>query len=110
MKINRVKFFQGYKQHWGIINQDKVNDLNFLLDKLDASEKISGTDWDIVRAKYAYILATVYHETAFTYDPISEYGSRRYLMSKAYYPFYGRGYVQLTWRGNYKVFGDFLGI
>jgi hypothetical protein len=31
-------------------------------------------------------------------------------MSKSYYPYYGRGYVQLTWKANYKVFGGFLGL
>ncbi|WP_234262251.1 peptidoglycan-binding protein [Klebsiella aerogenes] len=54
----------------------------------------------------AYILATTYHETATTMQPIAEYGKG------AGYPYgvpdpvtgqtyYGRGYVQLTWKDNY---------
>lgn len=61
----------------------------------------------------AYILATVWWETANTMQPIQEYGSLKYLKSKKYYPYFGRGYVQLTWKENYqrasKVFGvDFV--
>lgn len=51
----------------------------------------------------AYMLATTYHETAFTMAPVSEYGGESYLKSKPYYPYYGRGYVQLTWLDNYKA-------
>lgn len=55
--------------------------------------------------KLAYVFATAWHETAFTLDPVSEYGGEAYLKSKPYYPFYGRGYVQLTWEDNYKLYG-----
>lgn len=50
----------------------------------------------------AYMLATVYHETAYTMQPIREGGGQKYLRSKRYYPWFGRGYVQLTWERNYK--------
>jgi hypothetical protein len=46
----------------------------------------------------AYVLATVYHETAATMRPIEEYGGS----STRYAPWYGRGDVQLTWEDNYK--------
>ncbi len=111
MKIVESTFFNGYKEFFNsTLPQEQFDDLKFFIDKLNASEKISGTEWDVVRAKYAYVLATVYHETAYSFDPISEMGSRRYLMGKAYYPYYGRGYVQLTWKENYRKFGEFLGI
>lgn len=110
MTINRVKFYEGYRLKFGKISEEQFQDLDFFLNKLDLSEKITGENWDIVRAKYAYVFATVYWETAQTFDPISEYGSRRYLMSKSYYPYYGRGYVQLTWEVNYMKFGEFLGL
>jgi predicted chitinase len=48
----------------------------------------------------AYILATAWHESRF--KPIIEWGGQAYLKSKAYYPYYGRGFVQLTWLSNYK--------
>jgi putative chitinase len=50
----------------------------------------------------AYIMATVYWETGRTFQPIKEQGGQKYLRAKKYWPFYGRGYVQLTWEENYK--------
>jgi hypothetical protein len=63
----------------------------------------------------AYILATVEHETKGSFLPIEE---AYYLGSKAkeyqkklkYYPWYGRGFVQLTWESNYKKYAKLLGI
>ena len=49
----------------------------------------------------AYMLATTFHETGRTMWPITEYGSQSYLTSKPYYPYVGRGFVQLTWEENY---------
>lgn len=64
----------------------------------------------ILRNQLAYILATAYHETAHTMKPVKEYGGETYLKSKRYYPYVGRGYVQLTWDYNYRKAGDKLGI
>ncbi|HCE4778080.1 TPA: peptidoglycan-binding protein [Vibrio parahaemolyticus] len=54
----------------------------------------------------AYVLATTYHETARTMQPIEEYGKgagheygEPHEMTGQTY--YGRGYVQLTWYDNY---------
>jgi len=49
----------------------------------------------------AYMLATTYHETAQRMWPITELGSQDYLQSKEYWPYIGRGFVQLTWQTNY---------
>ena len=53
----------------------------------------------------AYALATAYHETNATMQPVRE----AYWLSEAwrkknlrYWPWYGRGYVQLTWEENYE--------
>jgi hypothetical protein len=59
---------------------------------------------------FAYCLATAWHETAFTMQPVVEYGGDTYLKSKPYYPWYGRGYVQLTWEENYQKQDDKLGL
>ena len=48
----------------------------------------------------AYMLATVLHETVKMW-PVTEYGSQEYLQSKPYWPYIGRGFVQLTWDYNY---------
>lgn len=61
----------------------------------------------------AYVFATVEHETAGTWAPVreafwlSEEWRRRNLR---YYPYYGRGYVQITWKANYQKFADLLGV
>jgi len=52
----------------------------------------------------AYALATACHETAYTMQPVREaYWLSENWRSKnlRYFPFYGRGYVQLTWKENY---------
>ena len=61
-------------------------------------------------AQTAYVLATAYHETAHKMKPVREMGGEKYLKSKKYYPFVGMGYVQLTWKDNYKKAGDKLGV
>lgn len=63
----------------------------------------------------AYVLATADHETNHTFKPVEE----AYWVRNAdawrrrnlrYYPFYGRGYVQLTWERNYRSYSDLIGI
>ncbi|MBT1155725.1 hypothetical protein J1C56_08985 [Aminobacter anthyllidis] len=53
----------------------------------------------------AYILATDYHETAHTMQPVREMGGEKYLRSKRYYPWVGEGLVQVTWEENHRKFG-----
>lgn len=53
----------------------------------------------------AYMLATVFWETARQIQPIREQGSDAYLRSKPYYPWIGEGLVQVTWEANAKKFG-----
>jgi hypothetical protein len=42
--------------------------------------------------------------------PLCERGGERYLKSKPYYPYVGRGYAQLTWDYNYRKAGKLLGV
>ena len=61
----------------------------------------------------AYVLATAYHETAHTMKPVREaywLGEEWRRVNLRYYPWYGRGYVQLTWEGNYEHAGEMLGL
>ena len=63
----------------------------------------------------AYMLATTYHETARTMQPIEEYGKgkgKRYgrIDPKTGHAYYGRGFVQLTWASNYITMGKILGV
>lgn len=62
----------------------------------------------------AYALATAFHETAGTMQPIREYGrgkGRKYgVVGKHGQVAYGRGYVQLTWDFNYERADRELGL
>jgi predicted chitinase len=67
-----------------------------------------------LKAQIAYVLATVDHETAHTFKPVREaYWLKdpdAYLKAHHpdYYPYYGRGYVQLTWESNYRKYGQLV--
>jgi hypothetical protein len=77
-------------------------------------------------AKFAYVLATAFHETAATMQPVRERGSKAYLAKydtgKLAHElgntpaadgdgqlYAGRGFVQLTGRANYERAGKVLG-
>ena len=68
-----------------------------------------------LKAQIAYVLATVDHETAHTFKPVKEAywldDPDAYLKAHHpdYYPYYGRGYVQLTWKNNYDKYGKLVG-
>ena len=69
-------------------------------------------DYGFTVPQTAYVMATVYHETAGTWKPVRE----AFWLSEAwrkrnlrYYPYYGRGYVQITWKENYQKYEDLLG-
>lgn len=99
------KFFKYVRENISKLKQSQVDGFNDIL--LYARNSHTRLD------NLAYLLATVWHETAFTMQPIMERGSKKYLTSKKYWPYIGRGYVQLTWDYNYekasKKFGvDFL--
>lgn len=63
----------------------------------------------------AYILATAWWETARTMKPVREgfyLGDRAEAFRRTlrYWPWYGRGFVQLTWEANYRRAGAELGV
>lgn len=99
--INRKKFFDQVraKLFGGKLNQGQVDGCNRLINEYERRE------WTDLRY-LAYILATAKWETAHTMLPIREMGSQAYLGGKRYWPWIGRGYVQLTWKANYEKFRE----
>lgn len=119
--IDRKIFYTRYRQYFGKLNQSQVEGLNFLLTKLDESKVFN------LASEYAYILATVKHETAETFRPVVEgYWMKSNRLQKLYnyyrlnnrgalntifpagiegHTYEGRGYVQLTHNFNYDRFG-----
>lgn len=101
--IHRAYFFENIKHYlFKSLIQAQVDGLNVFLDWYDNENPPIPENYHIDERCLAYILATTYHETAATMQPVIEYGGESYLKSKPYYPWYGRGYVQLTWEDNYK--------
>ena len=68
------------------------------------------------KSQIAYILATVQHETNDSFQPVREAyflgepDAENYRTTLRYYPYYGRGYVQLTWDYNYREYSNLLGL
>lgn len=119
--MNRQAFFDSCRK--GVmgptLDADEVSGAEAILDAM-AGAPLAYT---------AYALATAWHETAHTMQPIREFGGTAYL--KRMYDitgqrpklakgmgntvpgdgvrYCGRGYVQLTWRANYRRAGEKLG-
>lgn len=96
MPIDRKLFFAGIRQSPfpGKLTSGQVSGTSAILDEWER-RKLKDLRW------LAYMLATAKHETSHIMQPITEGGSQKYLRSKKYWPWIGRGYVQLTWERNY---------
>lgn len=126
--INRKFFFDQCRQtlFTGKLGKDQVGGLSFILDVWEKNHAKKDDRW------LAYALGTAFHETSFTMQPIRERGGKDYFF-RMYDPdsplpkraaqarsvgaqpgdgvvFYGRGYVQLTWRANYAKMGKAFGL
>ena len=108
---NRELFFHNYGNYFGKLNQSQVDGLEFLLSKFDNE--------NFTPEQVAYMLSTVKHETAHTFQPIQEKGSWwyfRYLVGKLGIrnlieanKYKGRGYIMITGRTNYEKFSLIMG-
>jgi len=82
----------------GSMSQQQVMGQNFILREWRKRYDFGGDHrW------LSYQFATTFKETGRTMWPIMEYGSQSYLTGKPYYPYIGRGFVQLTWEENYAT-------
>jgi putative chitinase len=106
--IDRTMFFAGVRHgpFPGSLTDPQVSGMGAILNEWDR-RRLSDNHW------LAYMLATAFHETAHTMQPIEEIGhgkGRKYGTPVNGHVYYGRGYVQLTWDYNYKKMGDLLGV
>lgn len=118
MKIDRAAFLAAYDQQFGgTLNASQTAGMNALLDAAELDTDITDLRW------LAYMLATVKHECANTWKPIEEFGKgagRPYgkpvtvtdpaTGKSVTNVYYGRGYVQLTWKDNYDNMGRKLNV
>ena len=100
MRIHRKYFFDSVRASIfsGSLTQKQTDGLAFLMDYAELNK--------VDDRQLAYVLATTFHETAATMQPIEEYGKgsgKKYGQPAGPYNkvYYGRGYVQLTWYENY---------
>jgi len=121
--INRRFFFEQCRAtlFTGKLSKGQVTGMTAILDVWEATGAARDDRW------LAYALGTTFHETGFTMQPVRERGGAAYF-TRMYDPessdarrarkaaamgaqpgdgpvFYGRGFVQLTWRCNYETMG-----
>jgi hypothetical protein len=109
IQVDRPSYFAAHRRAFGRLTQSQVDGITAKLDGMANDEALT----DIRHA--AYMLATAWHETAMTMQPIAEYGrgrGRKYGKpgrNHGQIP-YGRGDVQLTWDTNYERADRELGL
>jgi putative chitinase len=96
-------FFKSVRGAFGGLSQPQVSGFQALLQAFGVAR------WPL--SWVAYGLATAWHETAARMEPVKE----AYWLSEDwrkthlhYFPWYGRGFCQLTWEANYKRADDEL--
>lgn len=105
--MNKEAFFNELRKSLfgGKLRQSQVEGLELFINNKPDS---------ITEAQFAYILATVFHETNQTFQPVEEKGKGK---GRAYGKphtngkiYFGRGYVQITWWHVYKKVGNTIGV
>lgn len=119
--IPTERFKTFFQQYYGL-TVTKGEDFAGFFERIKEDHTITCLEWA------SYMLATVYHETMFSFKPKREVGKGNgYRYAKEYVVtdekglrgnvgvsyrnvYYGRGYVQITWDYNYLRLGEALGV
>jgi putative chitinase len=112
IRFNRDAYFDAIRDSStfnGSLDQGQVDGMDAILAVFERDHN----DWDW--RWLAYALATTVHETAATCLPIEEYGKGSGMEYGKKDPetgqtYYGRGFVQLTWRDNYAKADKEIGL
>jgi hypothetical protein len=106
--LDPAGFFASVRRGFGPLSTDQVEGFNRLLQAMGVA------GWPI--AWTAYGLATPWRETNKQMQPVEEgyyLGSAKaaaFQKTLRYYPFFGRGDVQLTWERNYRLADEQCGL
>ena len=108
--FNRKVFFDIVRSSLfpGGMTQSQVDGMEAILSAWEENPRSDNLRW------LSYPLATTAHETGFTMQPIEEYGKGSGMEygkpdAETGQTYYGRGYVQLTWKDNYIRADEELG-
>jgi putative chitinase len=116
MAFNPATFLGMYMKEFGGLTQSQIDGLELLLGDIELDPNVTDIRWA------AYMLATVKWECADTWQPIEEggqgaghpYGTAVQVTDTdgTVYnnTYYGRGYVQLTWKANYEKMSQALNL
>lgn len=111
MPFDRKVYFDAVREELfgGVMNQPQVDGQNAILQAWEMFADEQDIRW------LAYMLATTYHETSMEMQPIAEYGKGEGHEYGEKDPetaqtYYGRGFVQVTWRENYEKTDRELGL
>jgi putative chitinase len=114
--FNRDKFSESYQSSFDVLKPAAAAGQQAILGLLEEDPDIIDIRWA------AYMLATIKHECADRWQPIEEFGKGK---GRPYgapvtvadadgtqftNTYYGRGFVQLTWKFNYDRLGRALGV
>src|SRR5919202_178207 len=72
MRFNHTASFNAYREIYGKLNQVQVSGIDNLLGYIEMDADVTDLRWA------AYMLATVKHECADKFQPVTEYGQKSY--------------------------------